>query len=355
MIAARSLLNALVGDAEIEALFSDEAEVAAMLEAEVALAAAEAEYGLISREAARDIARAAATFRPDWDALRQGMSRDGVIVPALVRQLRAAVDGRHAQDVHRGSTSQDIVDTGLMLRLKSAVRILEERLDGLASSLSALQERDGAKRVMAHTRMQVALPITVADKIATWTSPLLAAKACLQEIKPRLLVVQFGGPVGTRAGLDDRGAAIAGHMAATLELVVAAPWHADRRRIAEFGSWLSLLSGSLGKIGQDVALLAQNEISAVRLAHSGTSSAMTHKQNPVAAEVLVALGRYNAGLLGTLHQALIHENERSGAAWTLEWLTLPQMVVAAGAGLRTSMKLVEGLSFLAAGDYDHAT
>ena len=116
-------------------------------------------------------------------------------------------------------------------------------------------------------------------------------------------------------------------MAERLDLALRPSWHSQRDRIGEFGSFLSLLSGTLGKIGQDIALMAQNEVGEVQLATGGGSSAMPHKSNPVPAEVLVTLARFNAGLLGTLHQALVHENERSGAAWTLEWMVLPQMVV----------------------------
>jgi 3-carboxy-cis,cis-muconate cycloisomerase len=239
-----------------------------------------------------------------------------------------------------------VIDTGLVLRLKGVVEVYLRRLDGLLQSLHALKARDGAVRLMAHTRMQQALPFTAAAKIDTWLQPLERHKEALQALAPRLLAIQLGGPVGTRAELRGHGDAIADLMADRLGLGYAPQWHSQRDRIGEFGSWLSLLSGTLGKIGQDVALMAQNEVGEVRLATGGGSSAMPHKSNPVPAEVLVTLARFNAGLLGTLHQALVHENERSGAAWTLEWLVLPQMAVTAGTGLRMAQGLVEKLTFL---------
>ena len=134
-------------------------------------------------------------------------------------------------------------------------------------------------------------------------------------------------------------------IAARLKLMDAEPWHSDRTLILNLAQGLALLTGTLGKIGQDVALLAQSERRAVRIAGAGGSSAMAHKQNPVAAELLVALARLNAGLLGTLAQSLVHENERSGAAWTLEWLILPQMAEAAGAALRHAEGLIANLEF----------
>jgi 3-carboxy-cis,cis-muconate cycloisomerase len=341
-----SLLDALVGDGEIGAFLSRDADLSAMLRVETALAEAQAEAGLVTDEAAQRIAEACRAFQPDWDRLAKGLSQDGVVVPELVRQLRSAVGETHAKAVHVGATSQDIIDTGLILRLKGVVEIYLARLDALAGALRDLRTRDGAAPLMAHTRMQQALPFTAADKIDTWLQPLERLEDALRLLAPRLLTIQLGGPVGTRAELRGHGDAIADAMAARLGLGSAPSWHSQRDRIGEFASWLSLLSGTLGKIGQDVALMAQNEVREVRLATGGSSSAMAHKSNPVPAEVLVTLARFNAGLLGTLHQALVHENERSGAAWTLEWLVLPQMAVTTGAGLKLAQELVENLTFL---------
>lgn len=338
------LLQALVGDEEVGALFSNEAELAAMLRVEAALAEAGAGAGLIGHEAARRIAEICRSFRPDWEKLASGLARDGVIVPEFVRQLRVAVGEDHAGAVHLGATSQDIIDTALILRLKGVIEILGRRLSRLIQILAAVRTRDGSVRLIAHTRMQQALPFTAADKIETWISPLERHCEALQALAPRLLVLQLGGPIGIRGELKGQGDAVAGAMAEILELGVAASWHSQRDRIGEFAALLSLLTGTLGKMGQDIALMAQNEVGEVRLAGGGGSSAMQHKSNPVQAEILVSLARFNAGLLGTLHQALVHENERSGAAWTLEWMVLPPMAVSAGAALNKALALVEALT-----------
>jgi 3-carboxy-cis,cis-muconate cycloisomerase len=262
-----------------------------------------------------------------------------------VRQLRAAVGEPHARHLHRGATSQDVIDTSLVLRLAPALDGLDVRLDALDAALAALSARDGATPLMAQTRMQRALPFTVADKLETWREPLPRHRARLAELRPRLLRLQFGGPVGTRAELGPQADAVAEHMAGRLGLGNAPAWHAQRDGIVELGGWLALVCGSLGKMGQDVALMVQNETGTATLAGGGTSSAMAHKSNPVPAELLVALARFAAGLSGTLAGALVHENERSGAAWTLEWLVLPRLVITAGASLRTALSLVERLSF----------
>lgn len=340
----RSLLQHLVGDAEFEALFTDAAELAAILRFEAALAGAEADAGLIPTDAATAIGRVIDSFTPDWIDLAQGIAKDGVVVPALVRQLRATAGG-NAKWVHFGATSQDAIDTGLMLRLASAIGLIEQRLIAIETALSALGERDGTQTMMAHTRMQQALPITVGAKIASWTAPLARSRHTLGALRRRLLVIQLGGPVGTRAELGEAADTVARRLAERLDLGLAEPWHAERDPIAELGGVLSLISGALGKLGADVALLAQNEVAIVKLEGGGGSSAMAHKSNPVNAELLVAVARFNAGLLGTLHQALVHEYERSGAAWTLEWIVLPQMVVATGASLRIATTLVGQISF----------
>ncbi|MCG7391743.1 3-carboxy-cis,cis-muconate cycloisomerase [Microvirga sp. ACRRW] len=339
------LLQALVGDEAVEAFFSHDAELLALLQVEAALARAQSQAGLIDREAAEKISQACGSFRPDWQKLAQGLMQDGVIIPELVKQLRSAIGEPHNKAVHFGATSQDIIDTALVLRLKSIVAIFESRLADVISNLRDLRKRDGATKLMAHTRMQQALPFTAADKIDTWLQPLERHAENLANLAPRLLMVQLGGPIGTRGEMKDHGDAVADAMADILGLGYGPSWHSQRDRIGEFASFLSLLSGTLGKIGQDVALMAQNEVSEVRLASGGGSSAMPHKSNPVQAEVLVALARLNAGLLGTLHQALVHENERSGAAWTLEWMVLPQMVVATAAGLSKAQALITGMSF----------
>jgi 3-carboxy-cis,cis-muconate cycloisomerase len=338
-------LQALVGDEEVGAFFSNEAELSAMLRVEAALAEAEAKAGLIDEEAARRIAEICERFQADWAKLAEGLARDGVIVPDFVKQLRAAVGEPHGKSVHLGATSQDIIDTALILRLKSVIGILGHRLDTLIHTLDGLKRRDGSARLMAHTRMQQALPFTAADKIHTWIQPLERHRVALQALAPHLLVLQLGGPVGTRGELKGQGDAVADAMADILKLGPAPSWHSQRDRIGEFGAFLSLLTGTLGKIGQDIALMAQNEVDEVRLALGGGSSAMPHKSNPVPAEVLVTLARFNAGMLGTLHQALVHEGERSGAAWTLEWMVLPQMVVSSAAALSRAQGIIESMSF----------
>jgi 3-carboxy-cis,cis-muconate cycloisomerase len=338
-------LHGLASDPEVEALLSDDAQLASMLAFEGALAAVEADAGLISEAAASAIAAGIAAYKPDNNDLAAGMIRDGVVVPALVAQLRRVIAPDHAAELHRGATSQDVVDTALMLQLARIVPILIDRLMQLERGFAALVERHGTQPLMAHTRMQAALPFTVADKVATWVEPLARHRMALSSMRRELLVIQLGGPIGDRSSFGGKGDAIARGLAARLDLGLATPWHATRDPLVMFGARLAALAGSLGKFGADVALLAQTELSAVTIEGAGTSSAMAHKANPVGAELLVALARHTAGLSGSLGYAMVHENERSGAAWTLEWLVLPPLITATGASLLTAQRLLKALSF----------
>jgi 3-carboxy-cis,cis-muconate cycloisomerase len=338
-------LCGLLGDEETARQFSAEAEIAAMLGFELALANAEAAAGLIPVAAAERIGAVCGSFVPDMEALRAGAAKDGVVVPELVRQLKAAVGADAGQHVHMGATSQDVIDTALMLRLQRVCTRFIDRLAALDSQLQALDDRFGSRALMGHTRMQAAIAITAADRIRAWREPLQRHRHRLEQYATEGFPIQFGGAAGTLDKLGDNGPAIRSAMATAMGLSDAPQWQSQRDRLAEFGSLISLISGSLGKLGQDVALLAElgGEIA---LAGGGGSSAMAHKQNPVAAEVLVSLARYNAVQLSGLHHSLVHEQERSGAAWTLEWLILPQMVVATGAALRLAAELVGNIQRL---------
>jgi 3-carboxy-cis,cis-muconate cycloisomerase len=331
-------LAGLLGDEEIAAYFSADADIRGMLAFEEALAAAEAECGLIPADAASRIADVCSTFAPAVERLRVGASHDGVVVPELVRQLRAAVGKPLEPYLHFGATSQDVIDTSLMLRLKPVLALLDTRLGVMTNVLSDLDNRYGDSRLMARTRMQAAIEITVANRIESWRAPLLRHREHLADIRQRCLAVQFGGAAGTLERLGDDGPAVRAALAERLGLADAPQWHSQRDRIVEIADWLSLVTGSLGKIGLDIALMAQAG-DEIELAGGGASSAMPHKQNPVAAETLVALARFNATQVAGVHHALLHEQERSGAAWTLEWLLLPPMVCACASSLRLGVEL----------------
>lgn len=338
------ILGPLFADPEIAALFTDEAELAALIDVERALARVEGRQGVIPADAAAEIDRRLDGAEVDPASLASGTRSAGVPLPGLVKDLKAIVGGEAAQFVHWGATSQDIVDTALVVRLGTALDLLEARLDTLIACLADLADRHRATVMAARTRTQIAVPTTFGLRAAGWLAPLLRHRERLAEARPRILMVQFGGAGGTASAIGGDGLAVMESLAAELGLAVPPmPWHTQRDGLMELAGWLANLTASLGKIGTDVAILARSEVAEVRPGSGGGSSTMPQKANPVSAEMLVALARITAGNLGTFAQGAIHAEERDGAAWSVEWATLPAMVAAAGGGLVHAAELLETL------------
>ncbi|QIE56130.1 3-carboxy-cis,cis-muconate cycloisomerase [Pikeienuella piscinae] len=340
-----ALWRELYGDAELQALFTDSAEIRAMLLVEAALARAQARLGVVPETAAAAIGRAAETVMIDPAALAPGAASAGVPVPALVAAFREAIAApEHARHVHFGATSQDIVDTGLTLRLRRALQIIDTRLEALTATLGEKARAEADTAMAARTRSQIATPTTFGARIAVWRAPLLRARDRLAELRPRLLRISLAGASGTLAAMGASGPQVAALMAEDLRLGHdPVPWHAARDNIAELGGALTLITGALGKIGLDLTLMTRSEAREAAAGAPGGSSTMPQKANPVGPETLVALARANAGLIGRLYEAQLHAEEREGAAWALEWLTLPQIVIAAGAALRHAQALADTL------------
>ncbi len=341
-----AIFGPLFSDDELNSLLTDQAYVRALVEVEIALARAAALAGVIPAEAAEQIAEAQAD-EIDIAALATGAGRSGFPIIALVEALRKQAGAQAAPYVHWGATTQDIMDTASVLQLRAVIQILRNRLRDVARHLSELAERHRATILAGRTHSQQALPITFGLKVTGWLAPLLRHAQRLNEISARLLVVQFGGAAGTLAALGDQGLAVAEGIAAELNLAVPEiPWHAQRDNFAEFAGWLSLVTGSLAKMAQDVILMAQTEVGEVAesgAAGRGGSSTMPQKSNPITSELIVAAARMNASLLSAMHQSLVQEHERATHGWQVEWLTLPQMMVLTGGALKNAMYLAKNL------------
>lgn len=333
----------LFADPDMAALWSARAQLRHMLAFEAAWSRHGHLAGLWSAQEGVAAAEAINGISLDMALLADGAGRDGVCVPTLVKLLKADA----GEAVHKGATSQDVIDTATVLSIKASRVLIETKLDVLDAALGRLQARFGDTPLMGRTRMQAATEITVKDRMLAWRLPIANHQSRLQMAAARVERVQVGGASGDRAVLGDPSEAFVEAVAQELGLLpTEKAWHAMRDNVAEFASTLSLISGHLGKIGLDIALMAQQGIDEVALSGGGGSSAMPHKQNPVLAELLVTLARFNAVLVSGMHQALVHEQERSGAAWTLEWMILPQMAVATGRGLSVAIEIcdkVEGL------------
>lgn len=339
-----ALLGDLFADREVAELFEDSAQIASMLLFEAALAAAQARAGVIPEASATRIAEVCRDFQPDPASLAAGTASSGVPVPALVKALKAEIDGDDARYVHFGATSQDVFDTGLVLRLRDVISIIRRRIRKLAKSLSAMSETHRNTVMIGRTRSQQAVPTTFGLKAAGWLAPLVRIDRRIEGLSHDFLRLSFGGAAGTLASLGGKAEAVENNLAEELDLETSdMPWHAQRDVLVDFAAQLTALTGALGKMGQDLVLLAQSEIAEVQPGKGGGSSTMPHKSNPVQAEMLVTLARFNAGQLGTFAQSQLHDNERSGSSWLLEWLTLPQMIMAAGTALAQAVDMVPAL------------
>jgi 3-carboxy-cis,cis-muconate cycloisomerase len=334
-----TLYSGLYADPDVAALFTDEAEIAAMIRFEAALARAQIKLGVIPQSTLPDQIDSARVTPADLIA---GAAGSGIPVPALVAALRAQI-GEAAQHLHWGATTHDVMDTGLILRLRDAVRIMERRLQTLSSRLANLADMHRKTPMAGRTWMQHATPTTFGLKCATWLDPLLRQKERLAEISTRVFAVQSGGASGTRAAAE-RGTETMEALAEALGLSPAAPWHVSRDRLLELAGWFATTTATLGKIGADLIILAQTEIAEVTLGSTGGSSTMPQKQNPVGPSALVALARSNASALGEMHHAALQVMERDVAHWSAEWLTLPRMACSTGAALKIAEETLAGLS-----------
>ena len=342
-----SIFAPLFSDPAMAGIFSDEHFVQRLLEVETALARAQARLGIVPSLAAEQIEAACRALRVDMAQLRAATERDGYPIIGLIGQIRAQVGPPASDFVHFGATTQDIMDTALVLQVRAGLELLEADLNKVIHRLATLANQHRHTLMAGRTHSQQALPITFGFKVANWLVPLARHRQRLAEIKPRLLAVQLGGAVGTLAALGDAGLRAQQELAEELNLTtLPMPWHTQRDNLAELAAWLALVSGSLAKMAQDVILLSQTEIAEVREAADqarGGSSTMPQKANPIASEVVIAAARANASLLASMFQALVQEQERATGSWQLECLALPQMFALTASALKKTLFLSENL------------
>jgi 3-carboxy-cis,cis-muconate cycloisomerase len=328
---------------EFREALSDRAWLQAMLDAERALAAAEARAGVIPPEAAEAIASACEWERFDPAELgEQGRSAGNPVEP-LVRALTAAVEGDAARYVHWGATSQDILDTAAMLVSRRVLDLLLEALAEVARECATLAEAHRETPMAARTLLQQAVPTTFGLKAAGWLVALLEARRGLLRARENL-AAQLGGAAGTLAPLGEAGTEVARLFAEELGLRESlVPWHTNRVRIAELGAALAITAGALAKIGLDVALMAQTEVGEVAEAEGGVSSTMPQKRNPVGSALAIACARQVEGHASVLIAALPQEHERAVGAWHSEWPALSGALAYTGGAAEATRRALDGL------------
>ncbi len=309
--------------AELRETTSAAAWLQAMLDAERALAAAEARAGVIPAEAAEAIAAACRADAFDADAIAEQGRSVGNPAEPLVRALRAAVGDESAGYVHRGATSQDVVDTAAMLVARASLERIVRELDGVSDACASLAETHRSTPMAGRTLLQQAVPTTFGLKAAGWLVSVQEARARLADVLAERLAVQLGGAAGTLAPLGDDGPEVLRLFAEELGLQEPTlPWHANRVRIAELGGALAATAGALAKIAVDVALMAQTEVGEVSDPEAGGSSTMAHKRNPVGSALAIACARQVDGHAVVLISSGAREHERGVGGWQAEWPAL---------------------------------
>jgi 3-carboxy-cis,cis-muconate cycloisomerase len=331
--AGGGLFGGVLARGGVAGAVSDRAWLQAMLDFEAALARAEARAGLMTGEEAEAIAAACDAGAFDVDALGRAAAAGASPVIPLVRALTDSVGGPAAGHVHRGATTQDVMDTAAMLVARRALGPLLDDLAGAAGAAEALARAHRDTVMAGRTLLQHALPITFGLKAAVWLTGLDEAAARLDEVRRTRLAVQLGGAAGTLASLGASGIEVLGGLARELDLAEPVlAWHTTRTRPAELAGALGQAAGVIAKIARDVTLLAQTEVGEVRegVPGRGGSSTLPHKRNPVAAISALAAALRAPGLVASLLHAMAHEHERAAGAWQSEWRPLTELLEAVG-------------------------
>jgi 3-carboxy-cis,cis-muconate cycloisomerase len=332
------------------AVFSDHASLRALLKVEAALARAQARAGLVSLDEADAINQACSVDLYDIEALATAAGRAGTPVIPLVTAIVGNVHRscpRAARFVHRGATSQDVIDTALALQMRDGLRLVHAELDLISAAACRLAVTHRNTIMLGRTLLQPGPPITFGLKAAGWLAALDRSRKRLVDSARSALVLQFGGAVGTLAGFADRGLEIAEYLAQELDLSLPVlPWHAHADSQTDLVCDLAILSGTLGKIACDISLMMQSEVAEVAEpggAGRGGSSTMPHKRNPTASMLALAAHYRAPGLVAAMIGSLAREGERGLGNWQSQWATIPDLFFGTAAGLAAMSEALSGL------------
>jgi len=344
---AAPFLAELFVSQEMRSLFGMSSTVARYLEVEVALAEVEGALGIIPAESSAVLAAQLRLDRIDLSRYVRDVGHTGFPIVPLLEQLTELVPADHGQYLHWGATSQDIMDTALVLQMREAFGRIATQITNLRTVLARHADEYRLAVMPGRSQLQYAAPVTFGLKSATWLSMFQRHAVRLEQLEQRLYVVQFGGAVGTLAALDSQGIAVQEGLAERLDLgVVESVWHATRDSLVEAVSFIANLSASLGKIGQDVVLLSQTDVAEVRERATpgrGVSSTMPQKHNPIAGQSLMVIASEAADLAGSMLRASLHDHERATGRWMREWQIVPEAFELIGRGLEIGFELLDGI------------
>ena len=334
------------GTPAMREVFSDLSLISAYAEVEVALAKAEARCGVIPQEAAKQIAERTDVENLDFELLRQETDIVGYPILPLVHQI-AKQCGEAGRYVHWGATTQDIMDSAVVLQLRKGLAIIAQDIAALRCILADLCKRHRDTPMAGRTHLQQALPVTFGYKCAIWLAMFDRHAERLEQLKPRVLVGQFAGAAGTLASLNDKGFEVQKALCGELGLAVpTATWHVARDGFAEAVNFLSLVTGSLGKIALDIMIMASTEFGEVYepfVKGRGASSTMPQKRNPISSELMLAAAKAVRAHAGLMADAMVQDFERATGPWHAEWIAIPESFVLTAGSLNQAKFALSGL------------
>jgi len=342
-----AIFRDIFSTAEMRQVFSDEARTGYYLEIEAALAKAQARLGVIPEHAAREIVRQCRIENIDLVRLKKQTERIGYPILGVVQQIVALCADGLGEWAHWGATTQDITDTAAILQIRAALDLVEKDMEAIAAALADLSRRYRDTPMAGRSNLQQAVPLTFGFKMAALLAAMQRHRERLAQLRPRVLVGEFGGAVGTLASLGKDGLKVQAEM--MKELGLAQPeiaWHTVRDRIGEVGCFLGLLTGTLGKISMDVKLLMQTEVAEVyEPFHEGrgSSSTMPQKRNPISCLYIHSTTALVRQHVAALLEAAVADHERSTGPWEIEWISLPEIFLLASGALSQTKLLVQGL------------
>lgn len=337
----------LYGTAEMRAVWDDQNLLQKWLDYEAALARAEAAIGLVPAEAATEITRQARAEHMDNVAIKQGIDKTVHPLVSVIWQLSELCQGEAGRYVHWGATTQDVMDTAIVLQIKESIALFETALDQLMEALARLAREHRDTLMAGRTHGQQALPITFGFKVAVWLSEMRRHKARLADSKARVLVGEFAGAAGTLASVSENGITINARLMAELGLGVPdIAWHTARDNFAEFAGVIAMIVATLGKIAHEVIDLQKSEFGEVEepfeMGKVG-SSTMPHKRNPMICESILTMARLTRRQSTTAIDAMLHEHERDWSSFQMEWAYLPELCVMAHGALLLTHRVISGL------------
>ncbi|MGN6585144.1 MAG: class-II fumarase/aspartase family protein [Rhizobiaceae bacterium] len=334
------------GTPEMREVFSDLALISRYVEVEIALARAESDCGVIPADAAEEITRRCDVAALDFDLLRKETDNVGYPILPLVHQLVKQC-GEAGRYLHWGATTQDIMDTAVVLQMREGLRMIEGDIGALRGTLADLARAHRDTPMAGRTHLQQALPVTFGYKVAVWLAMFDRHTERLAQLKPRVEVGQFAGAAGTLASLGDKGLAVQAAFCKELGLAVpAATWHVARDAFAETVNFLGLLTGSLGKIALDVMIMASTEFAEVYepfVPGRGASSTMPQKRNPISSELMLAAAKGVRQHAGLMLDAMVQDFERATGPWHVEWMAIPESFVLTAGALHQARFALGGL------------